>query len=175
MESMFMGHFQNALNPYVVWRPKNEVQFLYTHTIGYSLPSFKRFLMTPLSARSTLVNFTLKKNLTSNSSKPIGILTRTKSWTSADHLPIGYLLPDFQLHRSNFFASALTRKEGGRHVGGAPPPPNPPVGGVEPKKLIWDDQSTGYLILSLFRAPFKFTDKSLEMDIKAFTLKNGFF
>ena len=59
MESMFMGHFQNALNPYVVWRAKNEVQFLYTHTIGYSLPSFKQFLITPLSARSILVNLSL--------------------------------------------------------------------------------------------------------------------
>ena len=35
---------------------------------------------------------------------PIRVLTRTKSCTSADHLPIGYLLNDFQLHRSNFLA-----------------------------------------------------------------------
>ena len=38
------------------------------------------------------------------------------------------------------------------------------------------NQSTGYLIFSPFRASFKFTgDKYLEMDIKAFTLKNVLF
>ena len=42
--------------------------------------------------------------------------------------------------------------------------------------MIWDDQSTGYLIFCPFRATFKFTwDKSLDMDIKAFTLKNVLF
>ena len=65
------------------------------------------------SARSILVNLSSEKNLTSNGCKPIRVLTRTKSWTSADHLPIGYLLNDFQLHRSNFFAP--------------PPPPPPPT------------------------------------------------
>ena len=59
--------------------------------------------MTPLSARSTLVNLSLEKNLTSNRPKPIGVLTRTKSSCSDDRLPLGYLLPDFQPHRSNFF------------------------------------------------------------------------
>ena len=59
---------------------------------------------------------------------------------------------------------------------GGSPPPKPPRGGFEPKKLSWDDQSTGYLIFCPFRATFKFTwDKSLEMDIKAFTLKNVLF
>ena len=39
---------------------------------------------------------------TSNRSKPIRVLTRTKSLCSDDRLPLGYLLPDFQPHRSNF-------------------------------------------------------------------------
>ena len=39
---------------------------------------------------------------TSNCSKTIGVLTRTKCSCSDDHLPIGYLLPDFQLIWNNF-------------------------------------------------------------------------
>ena len=104
---------------------KKEVEFLYTHTLSYSLPSFERFLMTPFCARSILVNFTLTKNLTSNGSKPIGVLTRTKSSCSDERKPISYSLPDFQLHRSKFLVHSppppLTRKEGGRH-GGKPCP-----------------------------------------------------
>ena len=65
--------------------------------------TFEWFLMTTLGARSTLVNLSLEKNLTSNRPKPIGVLTRTKSSCSDDRLPLGYLLPDFQPHRSNFF------------------------------------------------------------------------
>ena len=87
--------------------------------------------MINVNARSNLVNFCPEKNLTSNGPKPIRVLTRTKSSHSDMRLPLGYLLPDFQPHRSNFFAppaaaAALTRKEGGRHVGGATAPPNPP-------------------------------------------------
>jgi hypothetical protein len=111
--------------------------------------TFERFLMTASSARSILAYFSLKKNLTSNGCKPIRVLTCTKSLGSDDHLPIGYLLPDFQPHRSNFLAvtsaaaaaasaaasaAALTRKKGGRHVGGAPPPQTPP-GGIVPIEL----------------------------------------
>ena len=85
-------------------RPKNIGVFTRTKTsrsderlpIGYSLSSFKRFLMTPLSARSTLVNFTGTKKLTSNGSKPMGVLTRTECSYSDDRLPLGYLLLDFQ-------------------------------------------------------------------------------
>ena len=71
---------------------------------------------------------------TSNRSKPIRVLTRTQSSCSDDRLPIGYLLPDFQPIWRNFFDSLFfftTRKEGGRHLGGASAPPNPP-GGVAP-------------------------------------------
>ena len=39
---------------------------------------------------------------TSNRSKPICVLTRTKSLYMLDSLPIGYHLPDFQLIWSNF-------------------------------------------------------------------------
>ena len=63
---------------------------------------FEQFLMTYLSARSNLVIIYQKKNLTSNRSKPIGVLTRTKSPCSDERLPIGYLLSDFQQNRSNF-------------------------------------------------------------------------
>ena len=80
------------------------------------------------SARSNLVNLSPEKNLASNGSKPIGVMTRTKSWTSADRLPLGYLLPDFQPHRSNFFAppaaaaAGPNQKEGGRHEKKKPVP-----------------------------------------------------
>ena len=60
--------------------------------------------MTDVSARSNLVNFCPEKNLTSNGPKPIRVLTRTKISHSDLRLPLGYLLPDFQPHRSNFFA-----------------------------------------------------------------------
>ena len=60
--------------------------------------------MTNVSARSNLVNFSPEKKLTSNRPKPIGVLTRTKSSHSDLRIPLGYLLPDFQPHRSNFFA-----------------------------------------------------------------------
>ena len=60
--------------------------------------------MTNVSARSNLVNFSPEKKLTSNRPKPIGVLTRTKSSHSDLRIPQGYLLPDFQPHRSNFFA-----------------------------------------------------------------------
>ena len=62
------------------------------------MPSFERFLMTPLSARSTLVNFTLTKNLTSNGSKPIGVLKTRILWKRENREPVGYSLPDFQPH-----------------------------------------------------------------------------
>ena len=72
--------------------------------------------MTNVSARSNLVNLSLEKNLTSNRPKPIRVLTRTKPSCSDDRLPLGYLLPDFQPHRSNFLAlpppPALTRMKG---------------------------------------------------------------
>ena len=79
------------------------------------MPSFEQFLMTPLSARSILVNLSLKKKKASNRPKTIGVFTRTKSWTSGNHLPIGYLLPNFQPHRSNFLdqpTAAATTTEG---------------------------------------------------------------
>ena len=53
--------------------------------------SFKQFLMSLLSARSNLVNCFLKKNLTSNGSKPLGVLTSWTSSCSDKCLPIDYL------------------------------------------------------------------------------------
>ena len=41
--------------------------------------------------------------MTSNCSKPIGVLTRTKFFGSDERLSIGYSLPDFLPNRSNFF------------------------------------------------------------------------
>ena len=41
MESMFMGHFQIALNPYEFCLRKNEAKILYTHTLSYSVPNFE--------------------------------------------------------------------------------------------------------------------------------------
>ena len=61
--------------------------------------------MIPWSARSTLVNLTLRKNLTSNSSKPIGVLETRNLWKRENREPIGYSLPDFQPHWSNDFDS----------------------------------------------------------------------
>ena len=41
MESMFMGHFQIALNPNEFCLRKNEAKILYTHTLSYSVPNFE--------------------------------------------------------------------------------------------------------------------------------------
>ena len=105
MESMFVGHFEFALNPYKFWRTQNQVNVLHTHTLSYLMPIFERFLMTPLSARSTLVILTLKKNLNSNGSKPIGILKTRNLRKRENREPIGYSLPDFKPHWSNVFHS----------------------------------------------------------------------
>ena len=59
--------------------------------------TFERFLMSCWSARSNLVFFFLKKNLTSNGPKPIRVLTRTICSFSDKRLPIGFLVCDFQL------------------------------------------------------------------------------
>ena len=137
-------------------------------------PTFECFLMTNVSARSNLVNFCPEKNLTQNRPKPIGVLTRTKSSHSDLRLPLGYLLPDFQPHRSNFFAPppppALTRKEGGRHVGGAPPPQTPPGGIV----LIGRNEVDTLCFLSHFikkSLVFTFVPISFPTDVLLFILK----
>ena len=57
---------------------------------------FEGFLMTYLSTRLNLVIIYQKKNLTSNRSKPIGVLTSTKSSCSDERLPISYSLRNFQ-------------------------------------------------------------------------------
>ena len=62
------------------------------------MPSFEQFFVTALSARSILVNFTLRKNLTSKSSKPIGVLKTRNLWKRENREPMGYSLPDFQSH-----------------------------------------------------------------------------
>ena len=93
IESMFVGHFQIVLNPYEFWRTLNRVNVLHTHTLSYLMPYFERFLMTPLSARSTLVKLTLTKNLTSNGSKPIWVLKIRNLWKRENLEPIGYSLP----------------------------------------------------------------------------------
>ena len=103
MESMFVGHFEIALNPCKFWRTQKQFNVLSTHTLSYLMPTFEWFLMTNVSARSILVNLSLEKKLTSNRPKPIGVLTRTECSCSDDRLPLGYLLPDFKPHRSSFF------------------------------------------------------------------------
>ena len=50
--------------------------------------------MTSESARLILENLSPEKNLTSNGSKPIRVMTCTKSSGSDDNLPVGYLLPE---------------------------------------------------------------------------------
>ena len=61
--------------------------------------------MTTSSVRSSLVNFCPKKKLTSNGSKPIRVLTRTKSSCSDERLTNAKALPDFQQIWRNFFTS----------------------------------------------------------------------
>ena len=77
---------------------KNQ-KFLY-HILSNTMESlwtnFEVFSMTHLRARYNLVDFFEKKNLTSNGSKPIRVLTRTKSSCSDVRLPLSYPLPDFQ-------------------------------------------------------------------------------
>ena len=87
--------FSNHSKPILVLSREKKTKILYTHTLSYSVPSFERFLMTPLDARSTLVNFSPTKNQASNDCIPIGVLTRKKSSGSDDRLSIDYPLLDF--------------------------------------------------------------------------------
>ena len=109
-----------------------------------------------VSARSNLVIFFPKKNLTSNGSKPIRVL-KTKNLVSSDlRLPNYYLLPDFQPHRSNFLLQP---------TGPPPPPPGPEGRGstrkknraprtFEPVRIICYGQATCSLTFSQFRFTF---------------------
>ena len=116
--------------------------------------SFKQILMSHLSARSNLVNFYSKKNLTSNGCKPIRVLTRWTSLFSNKCLPKGYLICNLQPHRSSFlnrFTSLqFYQKEGGRHV-----KKNRAHKTFGPVKIISNDQATCYLVFfSQFRSTF---------------------
>ena len=107
--------------------------------------SLELFSMSGFKARPNCIHFSHKKKLTSNHSKPIRVLTRTKSPCSDERLPIGYLLSDFQQNRSNFlnrftsvrfgslrFTSlrfSLNQEGRGSTLGGGPRPPQAPPGG----------------------------------------------
>ena len=54
--------------------------------------------MSSLGVISNLVIFFLKKNLTSNGSKPLGVLKTRNLWKRENREPIGYSVPDFQPH-----------------------------------------------------------------------------
>ena len=79
--------------------------------------SLELFSMSGFKARSNCIHFSHKKKLTSNHSKPIGVLTRTKSPCSDERLPIGYLLSDFQQNRSNFLNRFTSVRFGSVHFG----------------------------------------------------------
>ena len=76
--------------------------YMLENIMDCQLSTFHWILITSVSARSILVNFSPNKNLTSNGSKPIRVLTSTKSSHSDDRLPNAYSLSEFQAHRSNF-------------------------------------------------------------------------
>ena len=112
--------------------------------------------MTIWSVRSNLGNFCPKKNLTSNGSKPIGVLTRTNLSDSDLRLPLGYSLYDFQPHRSNFLspttaataAAAITRRKGVDTL------KNRAHRTFGPGRKIYNDQALCYLINGQFRLTF---------------------
>ena len=112
--------------------------------------------MTCWSARSILANFCPKKKWSSNGSKPIGVLIRTKLLSSDLRLPISYLLPDFKPHCSNFLspptaaaaAAAITRRKGVDTY------KNRAHKTFGPVRIIWNGQATCYLVYSQFRSTF---------------------
>ena len=67
-------------------------KFLY-HILSNTMESlwtnFEVFSMTHLRARYNLVDFFEKKNLTSNGSKPLGVLKTRNLWKRENCLPIG--------------------------------------------------------------------------------------
>ena len=78
-------------------------------------------------------------------------MTRTKSSRSDLRIPLGYLLPDFQPHRSNFFAppaaaAGPNQKEGGRHV--KKTRANRTLGAV---KIICNHQATINKLILMFK------------------------
>ena len=134
MNFFFKGKKNKGIGiPIRLFTPKKSVCIIILNIMKTLYASFQLFSLSAFKVRSNFIHFSIKKK-TSNRSKPIGVLTPTKSSCSDDRLPIGYSMPDFRPNWSNFFvtptaaAAALTRKEGGRHVGGAPPPQTPPVG-----------------------------------------------
>ena len=116
--------------------------------------------MTTSSFRSNLVNFCPKKNLTSNGSKPIRVLTRWTTSCSDDRVPLGYPLPDFQPIWRNFmihFFFFHSQPEGRGSTRGKKFRSHKTF---EPIKCIWYAQGTGYLIYSQFGATFRFTPEN---------------
>ena len=128
---------QSSAVPIRLLENKKSLCAIVKHIMENLVRIFEQFLMTYLSARSNLVIIYQKKNLTSNRSKPIGVLTRTKSPCSDERLPIGSLLSDFQQILSKFlnrvtslrFTSVWPGRKGVDTLGGAPAPPKPPRGG----------------------------------------------
>ena len=96
--------------------------------------TFERFLMTSLGARSNIVIISQKKNLTSNRSKPIGLLTIIKASCSDERLPIGCLLPNFQQNWSNFFRHFFS------HFFFSRSNRSKPIGVLTPKKRIFGEK-----------------------------------
>ena len=107
--------------------------------------TFEQFLMTTTSARSILVNLSPKKNLTSNRSKPIRVLTRISSSCSDDRLPNAYSLLDFQTIWSNFYTSLSLSLPEGR---GSTRKKNRVHMTFRPVRIIHTDQATCHLIYS---------------------------
>ena len=110
--------------------------------------------MTSERARSILMKFSSKKNLTSNGSKPIRVLTRTKISRSDLRKPNAYSLPTFQPHRSNFFGSLTTAA--------ATPPPQTPPGEIVPIELLTKPRGR-YLIVTKQQKPIQFFTNSLKI------------
>ena len=90
-----VNKFQSSGVPIWLLKKTNFFSHIFIDIMEILYTTFERFLMTPSSARSILVKFSSKKNLTSNGSKPIGVLTRTKSSRSDLRLPNAYSLLDF--------------------------------------------------------------------------------
>ena len=111
-----------------------------------------------MSARSNLVNFSQKKNMTSNSSKPIGLLPKHLNLVSDDRLPNAYALPDFQPILSTFFdhhssSSSLPGRKG------VDTGENRAHTSCWPFRIIYNDQATRYLIYSHFQSSFDKDEK----------------
>ena len=136
--------------------------------------SFKKFLMSNLSARLNLVNFSPTKNLTSNGSKPIRVLTRTKSSCSDERIPIGYKLRKIQQIWRNFFGTLTTTAAANQEERGSTRGKTVPILVVDHSESFTMTKLLAIWFTAIFNHLLIKTKKSLENELQTIVCPEEF-